>query len=345
MKPAKPPIPLGPIEGLLLLGGGPLLRKLCLWAKSKSLPVKVVTAPRHGNESLNGLTLVEFLEKNDIAYCVIEKLSDKVLPEFLANCERFFFLSLGAAWIFKAREIEGLFSGRLFNLHGTRLPQNRGGGGFSWQIMTGNRFGFCVLQKVDGGIDTGDIVAFEEFLYPAGARTPSDYEDIYSSRNLDFLAAFISSHRESEQHLEPIKQSEWFATYWPRLNSDLHGYIDWSLNPLQIERFICAFDNPYKGASTFLNDSRVFLKQVSLNEQDGVFHPFQHGIVYRKSDKWLCVALGEGFSLIVESVCNEDGDSLIAEIRIGDRFVTPRNILESALRRVIYSASGVEIAP
>lgn len=345
MKTAKPPIPLGPIEGLLLLGGGPLLRKLCLWAKSKSLSVKVVTAPRHGEESLNGLTLVEFCEKNEIAYCVIEKLSDKMLPQFLANCERFFFLSLGSAWIFKEKEIEGLFAGRLFNLHGSRLPQNRGAGGFSWLIMTGNRFGLCVLHQVDGGIDTGDIVAFEEFLYPASARTPSDYQDIYSSRNLDFIAAFICSHLESEQHLEPIKQSEWFATYWPRLNTDLNGYIDWSLNPLQIERFICAFDNPYKGASTFLNGNKVLLKKVSLSAQDGVFHPFQRGIIYRKSGEWLCVALEEGFSLIVESVCDEDGESLLAEIRIGDRFITPSALLESALERVSYTPSGVEIAP
>ena len=291
---------------------------------------------------MDGETLGEFLENNRINYIVVEKLSQSEVREFLENCKNHFFLSLGAPWIFKETEIEDLFSGCLFNLHGARLPQNRGAGGFSWQIMTGNRFGFCVLHQVDGGVDSGHIVAWEEFLYPASARIPSDYETLYTERNLKFLITFITSLLARQERLSPIPQSEWFATYWPRLNTDRNGLIDWSLDPGEIERFICAFDDPYRGASTFLNDRKVFLKKVSLSSQDGVFHPFQRGLIYRKSELWFCVALGGGFALIVESAFNEEGENLMPAIRVGDRFITPSRELESALRRVSYSPLGLD---
>ena len=40
----EPLIKYGPIEGIVLLGGGKLLRKICLWAKSEGASIKVVTA-------------------------------------------------------------------------------------------------------------------------------------------------------------------------------------------------------------------------------------------------------------------------------------------------------------
>lgn len=50
----------GPIKGLVLLGGGILLRSICMWAKSEQLPVKVITSPRHDNEIVDGESLENF---------------------------------------------------------------------------------------------------------------------------------------------------------------------------------------------------------------------------------------------------------------------------------------------
>ena len=259
----------------------------------------------------------------------------------MSDTQQYFYLSLGAAWIFKSEVIESIFNNRLFNLHGTRLPQNRGGGGFSWQIMMGNRFGFCVLHQVDGGVDTGDIIAADEFIYPPFARIPEDYEKIYLNRNLDFIINFIETHRNRAEQVKPIRQSEWFSTYWPRLNTELNGYVDWSLRANEVERFICAFDAPYKGASTFLNGNKVFLRKVSVSAQDGDFHSFQSGLIYRKSKEWVCVAI-KGATLIIEDMRNEDNANILNNVKVGDRLHTPHSFLENAMGRVIYTPVGLK---
>ena len=330
----------GPIEGIVLLGGGRLLRQLCLWAASVGLPVRVVTAPRHAAETVDGEPLSAFLEKSGVDHLVVEKITDEAVPAFLGDAGNIFYLSLGAAWIFRPSTLSALFGDRLFNLHGTRLPQNRGGGGFSWQIMMGNRFGFCVLHRVDGGVDTGDLIAVEEFLYPATARKPVDFENVYIEKNFRFVQDFILAHRHGPRPLGPIRQSEYFSTYWPRLNSGINGWIDWAMEAAEIEKFICAFDDPYPGARTMLDDRPVRLKSVCLSPQDGAFHSYQSGIVYRKGKHWLCVAL-KGSTLVVEGVFDEEGTDLLDSIRVGDRFVTPAAALETARQRPVYSPKGL----
>ena len=57
----------------------------------------------------------------------------------------------------KNSTISSLFKNKLFNLHSTGLPQNRGGGGFSWQIMMGVK-SVTARHLVDNGIDTGPII-------------------------------------------------------------------------------------------------------------------------------------------------------------------------------------------
>ena len=331
----------GPIKGLVLLGGGILLRSICLWAKSERLPVKVITSPRHNDEIVDGESLENFLRSRNVDHISTDDISNGIVKSFLFDTEEYTFLSLGAAWIFKSPDTELLFGERLLNLHGTRLPQNRGGGGFSWQILMGNKFGYCVLHRVDDGIDSGEIVALEEFLYPANFRKPIDFERHYMEKNFNFVVNFIKKYRVGNVLPVPIRQSEYFSSYWPRLNTEINGWINWALDPLDIERFICAFDDPYSGAQTLLNGVKVRIKNVCLSPQDGLFHPYQSGIIYRKSQSWICVAL-RGSTLVIENLHDESGEDLLSSVNVGDRFITPINLLESSLVRPHYTSKGLK---
>ena len=127
------------IDRVVLLGGGRLLLALARWCQSEGTPISVVTAPRHAAETIEcGNALDEILSSENIPLLVAEDVAAREVSEFLGDLSNAFCLSLGAAWIFKDDVINSRFCGRLFNLHGTRLPQNRGGGGRSWQIMMGN---------------------------------------------------------------------------------------------------------------------------------------------------------------------------------------------------------------
>jgi methionyl-tRNA formyltransferase len=59
-------------------------------------------------------------------------------------------------------------------------------------------------------------------------------------------------------------QEEKDSTYFPRLNSLNQGFIDWEWDCGEALRFIRAFDDPYCGASTFLNERRVFIICILL---------------------------------------------------------------------------------
>jgi methionyl-tRNA formyltransferase len=289
----------------------------------------------------SGEELESSLRQLEINFISIEDIDSPSVSNFLADTNGWLLLSVGAPWIFKKSTLENIFRDELLNVHGTRLPTNRGGGGFSWQIMMGNRFGFTLIHKVDEGIDTGPIVAFEEFLYPHSCRTPRDFEKVYRIKSLDFIKMFISKARASDCTYDEIKQLEYLSTYWPRLNTGINGWINWDWSGVDIERFILAFDDPYGGAMTTLNGKVVHLKSVYLSPQDALFHPYQSGIVYRVSKNWICVAV-QGSSLIIEGVADQSGIDLCSSIKPGDRFITPRDYLEKSVSRVVYTPSGLK---
>ena len=203
----------------------------------------------------------------------------------------------------------------------------------------GNRLGFCQLHLTDSGIDTGNIVKTKEFLYPPTCRIPIDYEKLYIKENLKFILKFIKDITNKSFFIDTHKQTEYFSTYWPRLNTKKNAWIDWREEVSSLERYICAFDDPYPGASTFINDKKVFVKDVMVDFSDPKFHIYQCGIVYRKGSSWLSVC-SNGGTIIIKKIIGENGDDLLGTIKVGDRFFTPSSFLQSRNQRVIITPTG-----
>jgi len=326
---------------VLLLGGGELLVRLCDAARQASYEVAVITSPRHAAEAVDGARLDARLEALRIPHLTVDRIDTPEVRSFVGARADAIALSVGAAWLFSPAALDELFGGRLFNVHGTRLPENRGGGGFSWQILTGNRFGFCIVHRVDAGVDTGDVILCEEFLYPAGCRTPADYQAHYTAQVVAHLSAVLADLRRAPRSFQLTSQPEYLSTYWPRLHTPTHAWINWDWSAAEIERFICAFDDPYPGAQTTWNGGQISLKKASLNLQDLQAHPFQAGLVYRVHPKWICVA-ARGAALVVEAVGDAHGASVLDRIRIGDRLFTAPAALETAAQRVSYTPGGLK---
>jgi methionyl-tRNA formyltransferase len=333
----------GDLSSLIMLGGGPLLPQIAKKARERGASVLAVISERHSNDIIDlgkgPIALGRYLERNGIEFIVSQDVNrdaeviGRIAGEALG-------ISFGAAWIFKQDFID-LFGGRLINLHGTRLPEDKGGGGFSWRIMRDDRKGYVLIHQVAPGIDEGDIITFEEFLYPHGCRIPAEYERYTIDKYLDLFEAFFKDIQNGRS-FKLIPQQGYFSSYWPRLQSDVHGYIDWQWSVEEIERFICAFDDPYPGASTYLNERRVRLKKCVVDRGAGSFHPFQRGIVYRVTEEAVYIASREG-ALIVSSVVDEAGVKMQGSLRVGDRFHTPISYLEKALEyRAIYTPEGLK---
>ena len=330
------------IERIILLGGGGLLHIAINELQSYNIDIRVVTSPRHLKLVYEGKSLEEFLLERKIVYRTFSKLEKLSLQEFCGKFEKSIALSISSPWIFKDELIKGYFKNKLINIHGAGLPNDRGGGGFSWRILMNNRFGYVTAHLVEKGVDTGPIVFQEEFIFPDHCRIPIDYERVFLEKVPLFLSKLFSELILEKKQLESTSQLEFLSTYWPRLNTDVNSWIDWNMYPEQLERFICAFDKPYGGSMTCINSLQVRIRNVITTSTGNGSHPFQSGLVVRKAKDFLVVAL-QGSNLIIREVLDIGGDNILKAINVGDRFYSPLQELDKAKStRVYYNSMGVE---
>ncbi|MFZ3059406.1 MAG: formyltransferase family protein [Candidatus Methanoperedens sp.] len=282
-------------------------------------------------------TLKQNLEKENIPYVKRETISKDLIAKYVVEGTMGF--SIATFWIFKKDVIE-LFDGGMFNYHAARLPKERGGGIITQKILSRSKMGGLTIHKIVPGIDQGDIVMAKEFLFPETSRIPLDYFNHMEKIEVELLSEFLDAIDKGDE-LRSIPQIETYSIYWPVINSILNGYINWDWSVDDIELFICAFDDPYEGASTFYRGRKVHLKKCFYSGDEGDFHPFQAGIVLRNHEGNILIA-AEGGSLIVQEIFDENGNQINDSIRVGNRFYTPYDVLGKAKQeKVVYGPSGL----
>ena len=285
---------------------------------------------------------------NKIDFKIFDKLDEK-FRNFInkkVNKENTIFISLAARYIFKKDTIQNFFLNNLVNFHGTRLPLDAGGGGYSWKIMREDRIDNQLVHIIDEGIDSGSIIDNHLSLFPKQCQIPKDYEEYRSKKFIEFYSEFLKKIKNGKFFdLKP--QTNYLGRYNPRLNSETDGLINWELDPYDLYNFINAFDEPYKGASTFLNNGnfgKLYLKKVHLHGGDSSNHPYMSGIVSRHDKNWIVVCTKSKHMLLIEEVRDKKGNNIIKDIKVGDRFYTSRQELEnSKSKKTIFNSKGLKI--
>ncbi len=321
---------------LVFFGASAIPLKIGAWAVENGWDTTIAANSVQMQKKVNGITLEQASQAKGIQTFIAEKGTD-LKPESLnVDADTAVFISVGSPWIFNESVLDR-FKHRVMNLHGTHLPKYRGGTLFSWQILTGQRTGMCLLHQMTAGIDDGPVLSYEEFIYPAQCRLPKDFIAVYEQKNTEFTIDFLAKYTG---HLLPQGQPEYLSTYWPRLRADVHGWINWDWTNTEIERQICAFDDPYGGARCRFQNKTVIIREAWAQSTDGYTHPFQHGLVYRNNGKWLSVA-AKGGELLICSITDEEGNSMMDKIQAGDRLFTSPDDLMLAKQRVVKSAQGL----
>jgi len=329
----------GKIDHVLIMGGGMLITNFAIELIKNDFKVTIVTSKRQIDENEE---FFQSLRENNLTYVISENISSEteILEQITITTLG---ISYGSPWILK-KEFIDRFQGKILNIHGARLPRDRGGATFSWLPLQSKKLGYCLIHKLTEVIDSGEVIKVREFLYPPECRIPIQYKKHYEKQNKEFLNEFIREIK-NEAEFNVINQPEHLSTYWPRISTEFNGLINWNWKLREIEQFICAFDEPYKGASTFINKKKVFLKSCMIDFDDGIFHPFQKGLIYKKSSNSIFIATEDG-TLIINKIFNEKGDEIFDEIKIGDRMFTPNEHLEKASTfRPIYTTSGLKEKP
>ena len=301
--------------------------------KKLSLSTEIITSP---DQSTN-------IDKN-IKFKVIKNI-DKKIKNYLKkkyNFKETLFISMASRWIFSKETIK-FFQNNLINSHPTRLPIDAGSGGFSWQIMRGDKINNQLFHLVDENLDTGPIIFNKKSLFPSNCNLPKDYYEYHLLKLLDFYNEFIKKLIKKE-NFKLKYQTDYLSSYNPRIVTDIHGWIDWDMNAVNLKRFIAAFDDPYNGASTYLDKKKVRIKKLRIHSGEIPSHPFMSGIVIRNDKNWIVVSTREEqHKVIIEEVLNEKGKNIVGKIKVGERFYTPiKNIEKAKSIRAKFNSEGLK---
>lgn len=235
-----------------------------------------------------------------------------------------FAISLGSPWIFSSDWLNS-WGKRAINLHSTPLPRHRGGGGGSWQVLMQDNAGAATLHELTGGVDAGPVVAQKKFTYSLPMTAESwSVETLGASKDL----LYHHLPRVLEAKRSDFPQSSTPALYWPRLNTEVHGWINWSWSGASILNFVNAFGPPHLGALTLLRGIRVAIVEA-WRLSDEAFHPFQSGIVVDQAPDHLLVVTSDG-------LLGVRGDWDVRAPHAGDRFYTPPEKIDAALATRAY---------
>lgn len=274
---------------------------------------------------------------------VFNKINEK-FKNFINNKVKIsdtLFISLGSRWIFKDEDIKKFFKNNLVNFHGTRLPYDAGGGGFSWKILRNDRINNFIVHLIEPGIDEGGILYSKKSLFPSHCKIPLDFEKYYNKNIISFYKDFIQIVKNKKK-FQPKIQVDYLGRYNPRLNDSISGWIDWGMNSEDLIKFIDAFDEPYSGASTKIGNQTVKIKKAHLHGGDTPNHSFMAGIISRHDEDWLVISTKDKNMILVEIVNDKNGKNIIKNLRAGERFYTPNSKIEKSLStKIKYNNAGL----
>ncbi len=282
------------------------------------------------------------LDKN-LKYKTFNKL-DKSFMSYVSKkveIDKTLFISIKSRWIFKKNLIKKFFKGNLINYHPARLPFYRGGATTSWRVMNGDKIDCQLFHIVSDKVDEGPILYFEKSIVPKNSKTPLDFEKYSSIQIIKLYENFIKILKVKKKILLS-KQPSYIGHYYPRLNSKINAWIDWSINSSNLSRFIDSFDEPYNGAITMYKSKKVFIRGAHLHGGEISKHSFMSGIVSRHDGEWITVCTSDENSILITEVLNDKGKNIIKSINLGDRFHTPAlQLAKSKSFRAKYGPKGL----
>ncbi len=171
------------------------------------------------------------------------------------------------------------------NIHPSLLPRHRGAAPVAAAILAGDEETGVTLMTMDEGLDTGPVLATQNYPLSGDERTPALTERLFAL-GCELLADVLPRYVDGE--VEPVPQPGEGATYTPRM-AKADAMIDWREPALLIERKVRAFD-PWPGTATHWDGRRLAITDAAVDGEAGNLAP---GEVLAQGDAVL-VGTGEG---------------------------------------------------
>jgi len=213
-----------------------------IWFKTPDLAAAEYGVPIFYNADLKAPKIKKKIEtqlKPDLVFSFYYR---EKLPDYILNLPRF----------------------SAINLHGSYLPYFRGCAPLNWSLVKGAKFTGVTLHYMTSVFDAGDILA--RVKYPIFQT--DDINTLYSKFHKFGLELFQKTFPSIKNGtVKPIKQDTNRAAYFGRRKPE-DGRIRWkSMSSTEIYNLIRAVTDPYPGAFTFYQNSKlIFLKSEIIRQ-------------------------------------------------------------------------------
>jgi methionyl-tRNA formyltransferase len=320
------------MKNLILVGGNRLnedepLNTIIDLAKKKNYRIFLYTEKVHLEKKCKNTSFRVFLKKKKIEHIKVDNINSQLQSikkkvDIRANN---LMLLTNSIWKIN-KNLINLFKNKIFNIHIGKFPFQIGAGGASWLKLVGAKLSSITIHEVTEEYDEGKVLLEKDFKLSANFSLLSYYSSVRKNEKLAYKLFFNIVEKKHRLKLKNKKDK----VYMPRLNTKIHGFIDWSWDAKEIVNFINAFSDPYQGATTFIKKKKFLLKNAKFKRSKLKFHPFQSGIIFNKNSNGLNIAAKNG-CIQVNNISDSNGKKIdLNSIKTGSRFFTSAYYLDQA---------------
>lgn len=217
-------------------------------------PVAVILNPDDDGKDRHGyLSLKRFGKGQSLT---LYQPNDANKPSFIDSLKSFspsFVFSFSYSRLLKKAFLDH-FPERVFNIHFSLLPKNRGCLPLIYALSEGDTEAGVTLHLIDEGIDTGDIVSQSKI----SISTADTARTLYFRATAAGIALFAETlPKILEGTYSRVPQAHKGATYHPQVNPN-DRWINWNWSEKKIHAFIRAHTFlPYPGARFLFDDKHM----------------------------------------------------------------------------------------
>ncbi|MGN0426560.1 MAG: methionyl-tRNA formyltransferase [Agathobacter sp.] len=178
------------------------------------------------------------------------------------------------------------------NVHASLLPKYRGAAPIQWAVINGDEITGVTTQRMDVGVDTGDIIETAQ-LRIAEDETGGSLFDKLAMVGAKLCVSTMEKIEKGEATYTPQKEEE--ATHTKKIEKEL-GNVDWSKSAKEIECLIRGL-NPWPSAYTHLNGKNLKLWQARVVDENSALKP---GTIAKVTKDEILVQTGAGMLSLLE---------------------------------------------
>ncbi|MCR4789303.1 MAG: methionyl-tRNA formyltransferase [Lachnospiraceae bacterium] len=178
------------------------------------------------------------------------------------------------------------------NIHASLLPHLRGAAPIQWSILNGDKETGVSIQRMEKGLDTGDIL-IKEAIPIEDDETGNSLFDKLMILGGKLVVRVLPMIEDGSVTYE--KQDETKATYASKITKEM-GLINWSDDADRIERYVRGL-NSWPSAYTYVDGKMLKIWGARVTEDDGSAAP---GTVTSVKSSSFTVKTGSGSLEITE---------------------------------------------